>query len=186
MSQGERKSYFVEHLSEAILHSALSNIYGRGFRLVGESSGKMTRLRHQPGLDEKQGVHVRLGPHMMQAHLKVVGPNGPEFWMRQTGLSDVKVGFLGKELPLNDRAKEICFSFLCSLSRVAKELKAGAEVACPKCIDFDNDMSDELPSDHALRVARIYLNHTNSTCNEVRTLRYLVNDEQERRKESKP
>jgi hypothetical protein len=174
-----QNSYFVEQLSESILHSALAGMHGCGFRLVGETREKITRLRHRSGWDERQGVYVRLGPHMLQAHLKVIGPNGPEFWIRQTGLYDIKIGFLGKELPLNDRAMETCFNFLCALSRGAEELKAGAEIACPKFIDFDNDIPDEPPSDQALRIARIHLNHTNSTCNEVRNLRYLVNQEQE-------
>jgi hypothetical protein len=182
MISKRQNSYFVEQLSEAILHSAFAAINGRGFRLVGEPSETITRLLHRPGLDEKQGVYVRLGHHTRQAHLKVIGPNGPEFWVRQTGLLDIRVGFLGKELPLSDRAWEICFSALCAFSRVATELKAGAEVAHPKFSDFDNDMPDEPPSDQALRIAGIYLNHTNSTCNEVRNLRYLVNREQEVRK----
>jgi hypothetical protein len=184
MSANKKHSYFVEQLSESILHSALASIHGRGFRVDGgKPTGKIYRIRHRPGQDEKQGVFVRLGPHMLQAHLKVVGPKGTEFWIRQTGLYDIKAGFLGKEIPLSDRAKEFCFSFLCGLSRVAKELKAGADIACLKFMDFDNDMPSDPPSNRALRIARIYLNHTNSTCEEVRNLRYLVNRAQEERKD---
>ncbi len=184
MTTSPFSSPFVKAMNETLLMTAISRAYFMSFKIDEE------RMRLQPGFWMVHGDEypdtirvLAAGPEWVRMEISYRG--AVEFALTRLA-GDFHAIFGGKEIEVDGNAKYFCGLMLDKFAEMAEELKAGAAWTTLRLDNYEDRLPDTPPSDRDLRLARLYLARNKYAGQEVQNLRYLVEREQQLRKELRP